>query len=231
MLKIQKFTIKGVKGEDVSLPKEFDVKINLPLLSQAVHVYEEKSHVGLRNTKTRSEVNRTTKKVYKQKGTGGARHGSRRANLFVGGGVIFGPRPLKRILNLPNKLKVQAKYIAYAMKAKEGRMIMAAGLSKVEKTKAVSELIIALEKVTKAKKFTFVLSDEAKTATRYINNLAKAKSISYRNANVYDIFTGGMIVIDEGIIETNKENKAVKTVEPVKKVVAKKVAVKKTIKK
>jgi large subunit ribosomal protein L4 len=224
MLKIQKFTIKGVKSEDVSLPKEFDVKVNLPLLSQAVHVYEERAHVGFRNTKTRSEVNRTTKKVYKQKGTGGARHGSRRANLFVGGGVIFGPRPLKRILTLPDKLKVQAKYIAYALKAKEGRMIMAAGLSKVEKTKTVSELIIALEKATKARKFTFVLSDEAKIAARSIKNLAKAKALSFKDANVYDIFTGGMIVIDEGVIEANKDSK---TVEPVKKVVAKKIAVKK----
>lgn len=233
MLKIQKFTIKGVKSEDVSLPKEFDVKINLPLLSQAVHVYEDRAHVGFRSTKTRSEINRTTKKVYKQKGTGGARHGSRRANLFVGGGVIFGPRPLKRILTLPNKLKIQAKYIAYAAKAKEDRMVMAMGLSKVEKTKTVSELIIALEKVTKAKKFTFVLSDEAMTAARSIKNLAKAKVVSFKDANVYDIFTGGMIVIDEGVIEANKDSKTVKavksikTVKPVKKVAAKKVAVKK----
>ena len=68
----------------MNLPKEFDQKLNMPLLAQAVHVYEERSHVGLRNTKTRSEVNRTTKKIYKQKGTGGARHGSRRANLYVG---------------------------------------------------------------------------------------------------------------------------------------------------
>ena len=67
MIKIQKYTIKGVKSEEVALPKEFDVKANLPLLAQAVHVYEERAHVGLRSTKTRSEVNRTTKKVYKQK--------------------------------------------------------------------------------------------------------------------------------------------------------------------
>ena len=97
-MKAQIFSVKGVKTGEESLPKEFSQKVNLALLAQAVHVFEERGHVGLRKTKTRSEINRTTKKIYKQKGTGGARHGSRRANLYVGGGVALGPRPIRRIL-------------------------------------------------------------------------------------------------------------------------------------
>ncbi len=232
MLKIQKYTIKGVKSEEVSLPKEFDVKANLPLLAQAVHVYEERAHVGLRSTKTRSEVNRTTKKVYKQKGTGGARHGSRRANLFVGGGVVFGPRPVKRELTLSDKLKVQAKFIAYSVKAKEGRMIMVTGISKVEKTKIAGELLKALEKVTTAKKFTFILSEDARSAMRSLKNLANAKVVSFKDANVYDIFTGGMIIIDEGVLEVKKEEtKVEKKGEEVKKVTKKTVVSEKPVKK
>jgi large subunit ribosomal protein L4 len=250
MLKIQKYTIKGVKGEEVNLPKEFDVAVNLPLLAQAVYVYEKRGHVGLRNTKTRSEINRTTKKVYKQKGTGGARHGSRRANVFVGGGVIFGPRPLKRVLTLSDRVKIQAKFMAYTIKAKEGRMVMVTGISKIEKTKEASQFIKALEKITGAKRFTFVLSGEAKSAARCLRNLAKARIVSFKDANVYDIFTGGMIVIDEGVIggkvkgegqEVSKASpdkalvkekpKAVKTVKPAKKEVVKKTAVKKVAKK
>jgi len=101
-MKIQNYN-KGAKAGGVILPKEFGIKVNPLLLAQAIYVYEDRAHVGLRKTKTRSEVERTTKKVYRQKGTGGARHGSRRAPIFVGGGVALGPRPLKREVLLNQK--------------------------------------------------------------------------------------------------------------------------------
>ena len=64
MLKAKTYSLKGTKLEDFSLPKEFGEKENLPLLAQAVRVYEERSHIGFAKTKTRTEVNRTTKKIY-----------------------------------------------------------------------------------------------------------------------------------------------------------------------
>ena len=93
MLKTKTYSLKGTKLKETSLPKEFGQKENLPLLAQAVRVYEERSHIGFAKTKTRAEVNRTTKKVYKQKGTGGARHGARSAPIYVGGGTAHGPNP------------------------------------------------------------------------------------------------------------------------------------------
>jgi large subunit ribosomal protein L4 len=205
-MKIKTFSIKGVSTGEVALPKEFGVEINMPLLAQAVHVYEERAHIGLRKTKTRAEVNRTTKKIYKQKGTGGARHGSRRANLYVGGGVALGPRPVRRILSLSNKMKTRAKFIAYGVKAKEDRLVMASGLAKIEKTNSVKDLLKALRKISGVKSITFVLSDGASGAYRSLRNLAQVKAVSYRDAGVFDIFSGGMIVMDEGIFETKKEN-------------------------
>src|SRR3989344_5044199 len=100
------------KVSDFKLPKEFRVKPNLGLLTQSLRVYEERGHVGLRQAKTRAEVNRTGKKLYKQKGTGGARHGSKRAPIFVGGVVAHGPRPIRRILSLSSKLKRLSKLMA-----------------------------------------------------------------------------------------------------------------------
>ena len=121
---------------ETKLPKEvFGEKVNLNLLAQVNHVYTERSHTGLRSTQTRSEVNRTTKKVYKQKGTGGARHGSRRANLFVGGGVIFGPRPVRRILNLSQKVKAAGKIAAFSAKSMAKEVMVVSGLSSVTKSK------------------------------------------------------------------------------------------------
>jgi len=198
-MKIQKFTSKGVKTTEETLPKEFSLKTNMALLAQAVHVFEERSHIGLRKTKTRSEVNRTGKKVYKQKGTGGARHGSRRANLFVGGGVALGPRPERRILSLSGKMKARARLLAYSLKADEGKLIMVSGLSKIEKTKSVSELTGALTKATGDKRFTFVLSEAGKDSFKYFRNLKLANAIYWKDANAYDIFDGGMIVLDSEI--------------------------------
>jgi large subunit ribosomal protein L4 len=177
-------------------------------LAQAVHVYEERGHVGLRKTKTRAEVNRTTKKIYKQKGTGGARHGSRRANLYVGGGVALGPRPVRRILTLSGKMKSRARLFAYSIKADEGKIVLVSGLSKIEKTKSVVDLIKALEKITGEKRFTFVLSDEVKTVVKFFRNLKLANAIFWKNANAYDIFTGGLIVIDSEILAKKPEIKA-----------------------
>jgi large subunit ribosomal protein L4 len=208
MIKALTFSVKGIKTGEEALPKEFDQKVNLPFLAQAVHVYEERGHVGLRKTKTRAEVNRTTKKIYKQKGTGGARHGSRRANLYVGGGVALGPRPIRRTLTLSGKMKSRARLFAYSIKADEGKIILVSGLSKIDKTKAVVDLIKALEKVTGEKRFTFVLSDEAKTVVKFFRNLKLANAIFWQNANAYDIFTGGLIVIDSEILAKKPEIKA-----------------------
>lgn len=204
-MKIQKFTAKGVKGEEIAIPKEIDVKINLPLLAQAIHVYEGRAHVGLRKTKTRSEVERTSKKLYKQKGTGGARHGSRRAPIFVGGGVALGPRPIKRVLTLPGSIKNQAKSMAFALKAGEKEMVFVSGISKIIKTKEAGELVKVLGKETKAKRFTFILSENAKEVGRALKNLANAKAIFYKNANALDVYRGGMIVMDEDIFKVKKE--------------------------
>lgn len=184
------------------LPKELTgVKPNLNLVAQAVHVQRERSHVGMRNTKTRSEINRTTKKVYKQKGTGGARHGSRRANVFVGGGVVFGPRALRRIVTLPNALRLKAKQMALNLKSKE--MILVDGLSKVVKTTEVSKFLAKIE----AKRFTFVLSDKNVKAQKFISNLSNAKAILFRNITAFEILEGGKLIIDNDIFEKEKAKK------------------------
>src|SRR3972149_10697830 len=105
MLKVNSYSTKGTKLAAVTLPKDWEEKMNLALLSQVMHVYQDRLHIGLAKAKTRGEVNRTTKKWYAQKHTGGARHGARSAPIFVGGGVAHGPRPLRRELNLSDRMR------------------------------------------------------------------------------------------------------------------------------
>lgn len=225
-MKVQTFTSKGTKIEDTNLPKEFSVKVNLPLLAQALYVYEERSHVGLRKTKTRAEVLRTTKKLYRQKGTGGARHGSRRAPIFVGGGVALGPRPVRRVLNLTNDIKSKAKFMAFALKANEGKLIFVSGISKLEKTKAAGELVDALKKAVKAKRFTFVLANNASGSIKVLRNLVDASCLLYKDVSALDIYRGGTIIMDEEIFAENKttgSKEATKTAKTVKKIAKKEI--------
>lgn len=211
MIKAPIFTLKGTKSGEFTLPKDiFEAKVNLRLLAQAVHVYEDRDHTGLRNTKTRSEVNRTTKKIYAQKGTGGARHGSRRANLYVGGGVIFGPRPLKRELNLSQSLKNKARIYAFSVKADEKKVVVASGLSKALKTKETGSLITKLKKENLGKRFTYVLSEKARPTHKFFRNLGETDSIFYKDINAFDIWKGGTLVLDQDIFEVKKVVKKAK---------------------
>lgn len=91
-------------------PRLFAATISQSLIAQVVHVYQSRSHQGTHQAKTRGEVNRTTKKVYKQKGTGNARHGARSAPIYVGGGVSHGPTGER-----PANLRVNRKMAATAL--------------------------------------------------------------------------------------------------------------------
>ncbi|MBI1872200.1 50S ribosomal protein L4, partial [Candidatus Collierbacteria bacterium] len=86
-----KTTIPKKKAAPTLDSRIFDYKVNEALLSQVIHVYRANTHQNTSKVKTRGEVNRTTKKVYRQKGTGNARHGARSAPIYVGGGVAHGP--------------------------------------------------------------------------------------------------------------------------------------------
>lgn len=228
MNKFNVFSVKGVKLSEVSAPKEFEAKDNLALLAQAVRVYENGSHVGRSKVKTRAEIDRTKKKWYKQKGTGGARHGSRSAPIFVGGGIAHGPTGLQRQLSLPVKMAKRALEVSLAYKAKLGDVVLVKDLDKVTKTKEAQEL---LAKVTKAEeknptRFSVIVKDTNKIVEKFFGNIDNVKVVSYQNLNAYKVFLGGMLVFDASIFEV-KESK-VKETKAVKKVATKKVAKKGT---
>lgn len=195
-----------LKAIEFKLPKEvFGKKPNLNLLAQAVHVYEETSHTGFRKAKTRSEVNRTTKKLYKQKGTGGARHGSRRAPIFVGGGVALGPRPIKRILSLPKALRDLSRVYAFSSKADAKEIVTVDGLSKVVKTAEIATFLKKYSDSTNSRRSTFVVSEKARPALRNFKNLKNVRTVSFKDANALDILNGGTIFIDADIFEKPKQ--------------------------
>ena len=204
MLKINSYTVKGTKLTPFVLPKDLEAKPNLSLLAQAIHIYEERKHIGLSSTKTRGEINRTKKKWYRQKGTGGARHGARSAPIFVGGGVSHGPLPLRRELTLPKAMKKKALQVALSLQVKEGKIIAVKGLSDIKKTSEVQKLVDKVIK-EKSKRVTFVLPNDKKGTSKAFKNLKNSKAVLFRNLNAYDIFLGGTIILDKDIFEKKEK--------------------------
>ena len=163
-------------------------------MAQAMRVYEARGHVGLAKTKTRAEGERTKKKWYRQKGTGGARHGAKSAPIFVGGGVAHGPRPIERKLSLPKRMAKKALYVALGLKAKDGAIVVADGLAKIKKTKDVQILI---DRIKKGGNFTFALSQENIGVSQYLKNIKNAVAVPFKDLNAYKVFLAGVVVLDK----------------------------------
>lgn len=136
-LTVDLFDVKGKVTGKLSLPKEiFGAKVNKKLMAQAVRVYLANQRQGTVSTKTRGEVRGSTRKLYRQKGTGRARAGSIRSPLRVGGGVVFGPKPRNFSLRLSKNMKRVALFSALASKLREKNIAVISGLEKIEpKTK------------------------------------------------------------------------------------------------
>ena len=201
-LSLEIFDAKGKVKETIELPKVmFGAKVNKALLSQAVRVYLANQRLGTASTKTRAEVIGSTKKIWQQKGTGRARHGSRKAPLFVGGGVAFGPRPRDFSLNLPKSMKRLALFSALASKLQNREIKGVAGLDKLEpKTKLAAEVFKNLGILEKKKKVLVVLPKGAEFGNlqRSVRNI---RGVSILNANMLNAYQ----VLDNRVILLLKE--------------------------
>ncbi|OGK64410.1 50S ribosomal protein L4 [Candidatus Roizmanbacteria bacterium RIFOXYB2_FULL_41_10] len=130
--------------KDIKLPKEiFGVVASDKLLAQYVYVYLNNLKKGRHQTKTRSMVTGSTRKIYRQKGTGRARHGDIKAPIFVGGGIAFGPTGDYRQLKLTKKMRRKALFYALSLKAKDKKLFLvnSALVDKVNKTKQAQDLL------------------------------------------------------------------------------------------
>ena len=146
-LKQTVFDVKGKSVGSLSLPKEiFGAEVNKTLISQAVRVYLANQRRGTVKTKSRGEVNISTRKIYRQKGTGRARHGAASAPIFVGGGVAFGPRQRDYSMKLNQKAKKAALFSSLSAKLKQGEIKIVSGLEKLEpKTKKMVDAFVKLK--------------------------------------------------------------------------------------
>lgn len=196
---ITTFTSTGKAGTLTVSETVFGAPVNKKLLAQAIRVYIDHLHQGTSKVKTRSEVNMTTAKWYKQKGTGNARHGAKSAPIFVGGGVAHGPsglRPAK--LSLPPKLKQKA--LLSALSAQRDALVVTDELTKLTgKTKEAAALF---SKISGQKdKVLVVLAEVNQELLRSIRNLKNVVAVQAHQVSAFDIVSATKIVLSTDAVK------------------------------
>jgi len=181
-------------------------KVNLKLLSQVIRVYEDRAHQGLAKTKTRGEVSISTRKIYKQKGTGGARHGAKSAPIFVGGGVAHGPKGVKRILSIPRKMAQKALSEVLKLKEEE-KKVFVTGFTGVDKTKQAKALLDKLLGTKKWKGNLLIIISKDSKAGQAFRNIKNVRVLTEGGVSAYDVFKAN-VVVKEG--KKTKEGKTTK---------------------
>lgn len=153
---------------------------------------------GTSKTKERWEVAHSTKKQGRQKGGGGARHGSLKANIYVGGGRVFGPQPRCYRFKLNKKLKQLARFSALTYKAQENAIVMVEPFEmEAPKTK---EFIKILNNINaNGRKVLFVLPQNSDNILRSSNNLPEVKVITVDEINTYTIVNAHSLVLVDGV--------------------------------
>lgn len=154
---------------------------------------------GTHKTKERSEVNRTKKKLYRQKGTGNARHGSMNAPIFVGGGTVFGPRPRDYGISINKKVKNLARISALSYKAKENNITVLENFTFDQiKTKQFVSLLNNFNVLNK--KSLFILPSVDKNVFLSARNIEKTNVIPASDINTYDVLNADQLFISEGAL-------------------------------
>jgi large subunit ribosomal protein L4 len=155
---------------------------------------------GTHKSKERAEISRTTKKLKKQKGTGGARAGSMKSPLFVGGGRAFGPRPRDYSFKINKKVKVLARISALTYKAKENAITVLEDFTfEAPKTKNYVDLIKNLN--LSDKKTLLVLGDSNINVYLSSRNLEGAKVVTASELNTYDIVNAQSLILEESSVK------------------------------
>ena len=194
------FTGGGTERERLDLPADlFDGTVNMPVMHQAVKAYLGNQRLGLAYTKTRGLVTGGNQKPWKQKGTGHARQGSRRAPHFVGGGTVFGPTGRKYNQTVPRQIRVLARKSALNARARENALIVIDNFNyEKPSTKQMISLLGALG-VTDKK--VLILTDGMKqNVFLSARNLQRTHVMPYADVSTYHILWSDVVLIESNAL-------------------------------
>ncbi len=176
----------------------FGIEPNDHAIYLDVKQYLANQRQGTHKTKERWEVAYSTKKIVRQKGSGGARHGSIKSNIFVGGGRVFGPQPRDYSFKLNKKLKRLARFSALAYKAKEQAITVVEPFTmETPKTKELIQIINNLK--VNSRKVLVVLPENSNNIYLSSRNLENVRVITINEINTYEIMRAYSVVFIDGV--------------------------------
>jgi large subunit ribosomal protein L4 len=208
-MQVEVLNIKGEKtGRTIELPDDvFGIEPNDHVIYLAVKQYQAAQHQGTHKVKTRAEVKGASRKLHRQKGTGGSRKGNIRNPLYKGGGTIFGPKPHGYDFKLNKKVKDLARMSALSYKAKENAIVVVEDITlDAPKTKQVTDAMKALN--IAEKKTLLVMAeynDNLYLSTRNVPNISSAL---LADINTYDIVNADVLVLTENAVKVFTEEEA-----------------------
>lgn len=201
-------------GRTIDLPEEiFGAEPNSHVIWLAVKQYLAAQRQGTHKVKTRAEANGSSRKLHKQKGTGGARKGNLRNPLYKGGGTVFGPKPHGYDIKLNRKVKDLAKIGALSAKAKDNKIFVVEDLANFEKPASKEFNQIFLNINPAARKSLFVMPEYNENIYKSFRNLSTVCGTLLSDINTYDIVNSDSVVFTESaakifVEEIAEENKA-----------------------
>ena len=199
-LKAAAYTAGGTERDRVELPAElFDGTINMPVMHQAVKAYMGNQRLGLAYTKTRGLVMGGNQKPWKQKGTGRARQGSRRAPHFVGGGTVFGPTGRKYNQTVPRQIRALARKSALNARAREDALIVIDTFN--YENPSTKQLVSLLGALGVTDKKVLILTDGTKqNVFLSARNLQRTHVMPYSDVSTYHILWSDVVLVESNAL-------------------------------
>ena len=200
-MKLKIYDSKGTAtAKSVTLSDEvFGIEPNNHAIYLDVKQHLANKRQGTHKSKERNEIAGSTKKLKRQKGTGGARAGSAKSGTRVGGGRIFGPRPRNYHFKLNLKLKRLARKSAFAFKAKSDSLMVIQDLNMEAKTKDFKALLSSMN--LENQKVLFILGDKTDSVYLAARNLGRVKVVTADSFNTYDVLNASKVILAESSIE------------------------------
>jgi large subunit ribosomal protein L4 len=195
-------------GRTVTLSTDiFGVEPNDHAIYLDVKQYMANQRQGTHKTKDRAEISRSTRKIFRQKGTGGARHGSLKSGIFVGGARIHGPRPRDYSFKLNKKLKRLARISALSYKAKDNQIVVIEDFNMLNPK--TSEFVVLLKALNVTGRSLFVTPDTDKNIYLSGRNIEGNTVMRAADLNTYEVLKASSLILTESSIskieETNKK--------------------------
>lgn len=203
MPKIDVLNVNGQKVDEITLSDAvFGVEVNEHVLYEVVKNQLANKRQGTQSAKTRAEVRGGGRKPWRQKGTGRARQGSTRSPQWVGGGIVFAPKPRDYRYTVPKKVRRLAMKSALSAKVQSGEMIVLDSLNMdTPKTKEFTQILKNLN----ANKALIVMGEKNENVIKSANNIQGVQTALVNTINVYDILKYDLFIITKDAVEKVEE--------------------------